>query len=118
MCTNFNKLEGPQLLLDFVLCALRALRPCDPCNDVVRVRLVSMRMVRVCTLTNLLLLSNDHIIARVTLPERPKGAKDEVKAARRATNQKLGPGEPLNFWCNIFICSMNKLEFPRKAQQG
>ena len=27
-----------------------------------------------------------HIIAWVTQPERPKGAKDEVKPARRATN--------------------------------
>ena len=56
-----------------------------------------MRTLTTGTLTNLLLLSNDHIIARVTLPERPKGAKDRVKAARRATNQKLGPGGPLNF---------------------
>ena len=31
-------------------------------------------------------LSNDHIIVWVTRPERPKGAKDEVKPARRATN--------------------------------
>ena len=30
-------------------------------------------------------------------PERPKGAKDEVKSARRAPNYKLGPGGPLNF---------------------
>ena len=30
----------------------------------------------------------------VTRPERPKGAKDEVKEARRATDKKLGPGEP------------------------
>ena len=35
--------------------------------------------------------------AWVTRPERPKGAKDEVKGARRATNKKLGPGGPLNF---------------------
>ena len=35
--------------------------------------------------------------AWVTLPERPKGAKDEVKEARRATDKKLGPGGPLNF---------------------
>ena len=30
--------------------------------------------------------SNDHIVAWVTRPERPKGAKDVVKLARRATN--------------------------------
>jgi hypothetical protein len=30
--------------------------------------------------------SNDHIVAWVTRPEGPKGAKDEVKPARRATN--------------------------------
>ena len=30
--------------------------------------------------------ANDHIIVRVTRPERPKGAKDEVKLARWATN--------------------------------
>ena len=30
----------------------------------------------------------------LTRPERPKGVKDEVKPARRATNQKLGPGGP------------------------
>ena len=43
--------SGPQLLvvgpsgrLDIVLRALWALRPCDPRNDVVRVRLVSVHM--------------------------------------------------------------------------
>ena len=30
----------------------------------------------------------------VTWPERPKGAKDEVKEARRAADLKLGPGGP------------------------
>ena len=39
-----------------------------------------------------------------TRPERPKGAKDEVKPARRATNQKLGPGGPPNFQ-SFYICS-------------
>ena len=46
---------GPQLLvggpsgrLDFVLRALRALRPCDPRNDVVRVRLVSVGVSALC----------------------------------------------------------------------
>ena len=28
----------------------------------------------------------------ITRPERPKGAKDEVKQAQMATNWKLGPG--------------------------
>ena len=32
--------------------------------------------------------------AWVTRPERPKGAKDEVKPAQRAADQKLGPGGP------------------------
>ena len=35
-----------------------------------------------------------------TRPERPKGAKDEVKQARRArraASQKSGPGRPLDF---------------------
>ena len=41
-------------------------------------------------------LSIDHIIVWVTRPERPKGAKDEIKPARRANNKKLGP---LNFKC-------------------
>ena len=39
-------------------------------------------------------LSNDCIVTWVTRPERPKGAKDEVKEARRATDLKLGPGGP------------------------
>ena len=30
----------------------------------------------------------------VTRPERPTGAKDEVKEAQRATDLKLGPGGP------------------------
>ena len=34
------------------------------------------------------------ISAWVTLPERPKGAKDEVKEARRAVDWKLGLGGP------------------------
>ena len=36
--------------------------------------------------------------AWVTRPERPKGAKDEVKQARRAANQKSGPNGPLDFY--------------------
>ena len=76
--------SGPQLLvggpsgrLDFVLRALRALTPCDPRNDVVSVR---NRMVSVRMLTTL------RHIAWVTRLERPKGAKDDVKVACRATN--------------------------------
>ena len=34
----------------------------------------------------------------VTRPERPKGAKDEVKQARRAAIQKSGPNGPLDFY--------------------
>ena len=34
--------------------------------------------------------------AWVTRPERPKGAKDKVKEARRASNLKLVPRGPLN----------------------
>ena len=40
--------------------------------------------------------------AWVTRPERPKGAKDEVKQARRAAAQKSGPGGPQDFQFNIF----------------
>ena len=32
--------------------------------------------------------------AWVTRPERPKGAKDEVKDAGRVADKKLGPGGP------------------------
>ena len=35
-----------------------------------------------------------HLTRTVTRPERPKGAKDEVKQARRAADWKLGPGGP------------------------
>ena len=35
--------------------------------------------------------------AWVSRPERPKGAKDEVKA-RRAPNKKSGPRGPLDFY--------------------
>ena len=36
-------------------------------------------------------LTNDRIVAWVTRPERPKGAKDEVKQARRAQSRPEGP---------------------------
>ena len=36
-------------------------------------------------------LSNHHTVAWVTRPERPKGAKDEVKQARRAQSRPEGP---------------------------
>ena len=35
--------------------------------------------------------SNHHTVAWVTRPERPKGAKDEVKQARRAQSRPEGP---------------------------
>ena len=41
------------------------------------------------------------IIAWVTRPERPKGAKDKVKEARRAANYKFGPGGSLNLYLHI-----------------
>ena len=39
-------------------------------------------------------LSNDHIIAGVTRPERPKGAKDEVKSPEGPPTGSQGPGGP------------------------
>ena len=35
---------------------------------------------------NMNTLSNDHTVVWVTQPERPKGAKDEVKQAQRASS--------------------------------
>ena len=39
-------------------------------------------------------LSNDHIIAWVTRPERLKGAKDEVKRPKGPPARSWGPGVP------------------------
>ena len=39
-------------------------------------------------------LSNDHIIAWVTRPERPKGAKDEVKRPEGPPTRSWGPEGP------------------------
>ena len=39
--------------------------------------------LKICNVT--MTLTNDRIVAWVTRPERPKGTKDEVKPARRAT---------------------------------
>ena len=36
-------------------------------------------------------------LSRVTRPERPKGAKDEVKPAKGPPNRSWGPEGPLNF---------------------
>jgi len=43
-------------------------------------------------------LSNNHIITWLTQPERPKGAKDEVKEARRAA-KKSGVGS----WIELLL---------------
>ena len=40
-------------------------------------------------------LSNDHIIAWVTRPERPKGAKDEVKRPEGPPTRSRGAEGPL-----------------------
>ena len=43
-------------------------------------------------------MTNGRAVAHFKLVcEHPKGAKDEVKQARRAPNYKLGPGGPRNF---------------------
>ena len=41
--------------------------------------------------------------AWVTRPERPKGAKDEVKEARRAADEKFGPGGPPKLLVYIYF---------------
>ena len=40
----------------------------------------------ICQKNMTMTLSNDRIVMWVTRPERPKGAKDEVREARRAAN--------------------------------
>ena len=61
-----------------------------------------------------------HLTRTVTRPERPKGAKDEVKQARRAQSRPIGPQTrswgpegPLNFytvyWGKCFLSKNNKL---------
>ena len=64
----FGPALGPSGLLDFVLHALRALRPCDPRNSAMIVNT----------------LSNHSTVAWVTRPERPKGVKDKVKPQARS----------------------------------
>ena len=64
----FGPALGPSGLLDFVLPALRALRPSDPRNGAIKINTLSHH----CT------------DAWVTQPERPKGVKDVVKQAQRA----------------------------------
>ena len=50
--------------------------------------------------------SNDNIVARVPRPERPKGAKDDVKEARRAStlSSHVSPKSRLSFSFLSSIC--------------
>ena len=98
---------GPSGLLDIVLRALRALRPCDPRNAALdsgqptQPKNLKLRRIRFWTFWIVgeildfyfisLRLFLDCTVAWITRPERPKGVKDEVKQARRAQSRPVGP---------------------------